>query len=70
MTSLNTIEKFFDDYDFKGRKVTISHCEKVIDCKRFIDTNIRILKNNSGNKLFLPYYERINKLYKILKSEL
>ena len=70
MTSLNTIEKFFEDFDFNGRKVTISQCEKVIDCKKFVETNIRILKNNSGNKLFLPYYERINKLYLILKAEL
>lgn len=70
MTSLQTIENFFENYDFNDGKISISKCEKVIDVKKFVFSHIEILKNNSGNMVFMPYYSRIEKLYLILKSEI
>ena len=34
MTSLQTIENFFENYDFNDGKISISKCEKVIDVKK------------------------------------
>jgi len=69
-TSLKTIEDFFKNYNFTDKKISISKCEKVIDTKKFVFSHIEILKNNAGNKVFMPYYSRIEKLYLILKSEI
>ena len=64
-TKLSVIEKFFDDYE-----IQITQCERVIHVNRFITSHLMVLKANSGNQLYLPYYERLEKLYLILKSEL
>lgn len=70
MTKINVIEKFFEDYDFKGREIEITECEKVLDVSKFVENHIKILKKNSGNALYMPYYNRLEKLYLLLKSEL
>ena len=70
MTRLDIIERFFEDYDFKGREVKISQCEKILDTDKFVKSHINILKANSGNGIYLPYYHRLEKLYLLLKSEL
>lgn len=69
-TPLLVIEKFFEDYNFKEREIKITQCEKVLDIKKFIYNHISILKANKGNRVYLPYYNRLEKLYLILKTEL
>ena len=34
----------------------------VSDVPKFIDTHISFLERNSGNKTFMPYYDRLMKL--------
>lgn len=67
MTKLTTIEDFFKDYDYKDGVVKLDDCTKIIDLKKFVDSHISILKKNSGNRRFLPYYERLHKIYLITK---
>lgn len=70
MTPLTEIEKFFKEYDFKDKEIQLKVGEKIINPELFVKTHIRILNHNKGNKRFLPYYLRLEKLYKILKLEL
>ena len=70
MNKLDEIEKFFKDYDFEGRQIKISQCERVLNVKNFVESHIKMLRANTGNKRYLPYFDRINKLYLLLKSEL
>ena len=67
MASLNEIEKYFETYNFIGKDVRINECTTVTDLKKFVQSHIRILRNNKGNKLYMPYYDRLYKVYLISK---
>lgn len=40
----------------------------IIDCKKFIDSHLTILKANSGKKRFTPYYNRLIIFYEYLNK--
>ena len=40
-------------------QVRISKCELITNVPQMIDGHIKILKGNPGNKLFMPYYDRL-----------
>ena len=49
--------------------ITIKQGEKIVDVKGFVDSHISALKANSGNRTFLPYYNRLLALVKILEHD-
>ena len=59
--------EFFDNYDFKNNELELNHFTKITNLKNFVNTQISYLKANSGKKLFLPYFDRLNEVYKKLK---
>jgi len=63
MIPLNKIIDFFKDYEFNNSVIELSDCEKVIDMGKFVKTSISYLLNNKGKKLYMPYYERLVKIY-------
>ena len=72
MIHLNEIVEYFEnhyDYDFNKHKDTIelNECTKITDLKTFLDSHISILKNNPGNKTYMPYFKRLYKVYLITK---
>lgn len=72
--TLEELESFFDNYyeRNKAEEINLSGCEVIVDPIKFYKTHINYLRNNKGNKMFLPYYERLEKLKAILdvpKSE-
>jgi hypothetical protein len=67
MATLIEIEKYFETYNFIGEDVRIDKCTNVTNLKRFVQSHISILKKNSGNKLYLPYYYRLKKVYLLTK---
>jgi len=40
-------------------QVRISKCEVVTNVPQMIDSHIKVLKANTGNRLFMPYYDRL-----------
>lgn len=40
---------------------------KITDPQKFIDLNISYLKHQSGNRRYLPYYERLLEFYLLNK---
>lgn len=40
-------------------QVRISKCEVVTNVPQMIESHIKILKGNPGNRLFMPYYDRL-----------
>tara|TARA_R110000737_G_scaffold47093_1_gene66952 strand:- start:2996 stop:3199 length:204 start_codon:yes stop_codon:yes gene_type:complete len=67
MSNLKTMIEFFDNYDFKNNELELNHFTKITNLKNFVNTQISYLKANSGKKLFLPYFDRLNEVYKKLK---
>ncbi len=57
----------FRNYD---DKIKISPEAKVVNVSQMIESHVSILEANSGNKTYLPYYERLLMLLKVLESGL
>jgi len=57
----------FRNYD---NEVQISPEAKVFNVSMMIDSHVSVLEANSGNKTYLPYYERLLMLLKVLESGL
>lgn len=68
MISLSELESFFAQWKPSGEEIRLSEHEVIIDPQKFVKSHLNALKGNPGNKTFLPYYDRIVKLYKILKK--
>lgn len=58
MIPLKRLEKELKEMTFP-EQVRISKCEFVTNVPQMIDGHIKILKGNPGNKLFMPYYDRL-----------
>ena len=58
MIPLARLEKELKAMTFP-EQVRISKCELITNVPQMIDSHIKILKGNPGNKLFMPYYDRL-----------
>jgi len=50
------------------KSIKIKSDLNIIDCQKFIDSHLTILKANSGNKRFIPYYNRLILFYEKTKN--
>jgi hypothetical protein len=60
-----TLLDFFSSLDFTDDIVDLNPAETIIDIKTFVESHIAFLKGNKGNKVAMPYYHRLVKLYKM-----
>ena len=67
MSNLKTMIEFFDNYDFKNNELELNCFTKIKSVKTFVESHISYLKANSGKRLFLPYFDRLNEVYRKLK---
>ena len=67
MITLNEIEQFFETYNFNDQVIEVDQCTKITNLKTFVQSHISILKKNKGNILYMPYFERLKKIYLICK---
>ena len=58
MIPLDRLEKELKEMSFP-EQVKISKCEVVTNVPQMIDSHVKTLRGNPGNKLFMPYYERL-----------
>jgi hypothetical protein len=63
IVNLKQIETFFSDYKFEENVLNLDVCTKITDLKNYVETQIHLLKSNSGNRSYLPYYNRLLKVY-------
>ena len=67
MANLTEIIEHFNNYDFKDSKIKLDECSTINSLKKFVDNHVSILQANTGNKVYLPYFERLHKVYLITK---
>tara|TARA_R100000951_G_scaffold66916_1_gene56488 strand:+ start:349 stop:555 length:207 start_codon:yes stop_codon:yes gene_type:complete len=58
MIPLNRLEKELKEMTFP-EQVRISNCEVVTNVPKMIDSHLKVLKANTGNRVFMPYYDRL-----------
>jgi len=69
LATFKEIEAFFLDYKFEKGVFKLNKFPTFNDPKKLVDTHISYLKANSGNRVYLTYYERLKQLYLKLKKE-
>ena len=69
MTPLHIIEAWYtaNKDNLPPTHQTEPH-ENITNVKNFIENSILVLKSNKGNRTFLPYYHRLEKLFISLLS--
>jgi len=65
---LPELQTFFNSIELPTEPIKLNKAETIIDCKKFVDSHLKYLKGQKGNRLYLPYYDRLLKLYKILNK--
>ena len=65
---LPELEAFFNSIDLPDEPIKLNEAETITDCKKFVKSHLECLKGQKGNKVYLPYYNRLIQLYKILNK--
>jgi hypothetical protein len=66
--TLTELETYFNNQTLP-KQVKLSQCETIIDMDKFIKSHISVLKANSGNCAYLPFWDRLNKLHELLTKK-
>ena len=67
--SLDVIEKYFSSVSFTDDIIKLDQCTEIFNIKKFYESHLNVLKANKGNKLMMPYYNRLNKLYNFYNNK-
>jgi hypothetical protein len=67
MAKLKEIVLHFENYDFGSDEIKLDECSQIKHLKTFVHSHISMLKANPGKPVYLPYYERLKKVYLITK---
>lgn len=59
---IKELENFYKNATLPTKPIKLNDCETVTDAKQFIESHIATVRANNGNKYFLPYLNRLNKL--------
>lgn len=62
------LEAHFSEIDTTQKQVMLNRFTKIIDCSKFIDSHLAIVKRNINKTTFLPFLSRLKELKKILVS--
>ena len=57
--TLDQIKEALGDIDLANCNTRLSPCEVIEDVQLFLSSHINYLESNSGNKAYLPYYNRL-----------
>ena len=66
--TLTDLETYFKTATLP-KQVRLSQCETIVDAQKFVKSHISVLKANSGNVAYLPFWERLIKLKGILTKK-
>jgi len=65
--TIKELEFFFSTHKFEKKEIKLNESETVLDPKATFESHLNILRANSGKKHVMPYYNRLVRIYNILK---
>uniref|UniRef100_A0A6M3LV05 DUF6965 domain-containing protein n=1 Tax=viral metagenome TaxID=1070528 RepID=A0A6M3LV05_9ZZZZ len=57
---------FFNSIELPTEPIKLSQAETIIDIRKFINSHLSIVKAQNGNRVYLPYLNRLKKLKECL----
>lgn len=68
MKKIEIIENFFKDYEFDDDSVRLDKATVITNPAFFVESHLNTIKGNNSRESKMPYFERLEKLYEILKN--
>ncbi|MDT8413553.1 MAG: hypothetical protein RQ875_13895, partial [Vicingaceae bacterium] len=56
------LENYFASIELPTQPVKLNRCSTITDCSLFIESHFATVKRNNGNRIFLPYLNRLQEL--------
>tara|TARA_R110002096_G_scaffold114977_3_gene249146 strand:- start:2618 stop:3895 length:1278 start_codon:yes stop_codon:yes gene_type:complete len=63
------LEIHFANVDLPSQPVKLNSCSTIMDCSKFIESHFATVKENNGNRTFLPYLSRLMELRQLLNKK-
>lgn len=67
MTPLHEIKDYLSNNEVPTQ-LKLNEYTYITDSKKFIESHLKTLERNTGNRTFMPYYERLCDFYKLVKQ--
>lgn len=64
------LEEFFRNFTSRDKMVRLDSCSTIIDLPLFVESHLATVKAHSGNPRYLPDFERLQELRRILTNNL
>jgi hypothetical protein len=62
------LEKYFANATLPSKPINLTQDSTIVDVNSFIEGHLASIKANNGKRTFLPYFNRLRQLMKILKE--
>lgn len=69
MSKLDELEEYFKGVDLSKNPIQLDKTTKIVDISKFLDSHFTVLRDNSGNKTFMPFYDRLIKIKELIENE-
>lgn len=63
------LEAKFKALTIPALSLRLNQCAVIDNVQHFIDSHIEIIKNNNGNRIFAPYYQRLIELIQVMTAD-
>ena len=63
------IRAYFEGLEIPKEEIRLANGVVVVDVKKMVNSHIETLTTNAGNRLFLPYYERLMSVVNHIKNK-
>ncbi len=63
---IEELESFFISLEAPERAIELNKGATITDLKKFVDSHLATVKANNGNRAFLPYLERLEKVKEVI----
>ena len=67
---IRELESYFNNTFIPDKPVKLNQWSTIKNCKRFINSNLKTVRSNNGNKTFIPYLNQLQQLKQILKENI
>ncbi|MBP8115448.1 MAG: hypothetical protein KAY50_08830 [Chitinophagaceae bacterium] len=64
------LETYFDGINLPTQPINLNKYSKITNCSQFIKCHLATVKENNGNRTFLPYLNRLKELKQLLANNL
>jgi len=65
---ISELEIYYSENQMTKKSIKLNQCTKIIDVPKFIESHFAIVKANIGNKRYLPYFNRLQELKNLIKT--